>query len=225
MFSRLCTEMELQINQLQQKQLPLQIDFATSQNNTLGPVYYLIKHKEVSPHQKQDSHLILADYDSDQFSHRTLSKGSGIFVKSSKSLFFNSTTPFQTKFKTPIEKHHEFLHQQPLLFDDTDVESDDVTIDFHGYSSNLNPNQISNFFYHYNPKTSTTSTPVFDITEPSNFLHIVLESYPSMTHPSSSTNIFSTLYDWLRHNTKPEFPTSPKHGSSFLLRSLLSHFH
>ena len=52
MFSRLCTEMELQLNQLQQKQLPLQIDFATLQNNTLGAVYYLIKHKEVSPHRK-----------------------------------------------------------------------------------------------------------------------------------------------------------------------------
>ena len=69
------------------------------------------------------------------------------------------------------------------------------------------------FSINTNPKNSTTSTPVIDITEPLNFLHIVLESYLSLTHPSSSTKIFSTLYDWLRHNTKPEFPTSPKHGS------------
>ena len=42
-------------------------DFALLQDNTLKPVHYLIKHEEVLPHQKHDSHPILADYGKDQF--------------------------------------------------------------------------------------------------------------------------------------------------------------
>ena len=68
MLSRSFTKTELQIDHLKRKQLPLQIDFAILQNNTLQPVHYLIKHEEVLPHQKHNSHLILADYDTDQFS-------------------------------------------------------------------------------------------------------------------------------------------------------------
>ena len=67
MLSRSFTKAELQINQLKHKQLQPQNNFAILQHNKLQPVHYLIKHEEVLPHQKQDSHPILADHGTDQF--------------------------------------------------------------------------------------------------------------------------------------------------------------
>ena len=68
MLSRSFTKTELQLNQLKHKQLPPQIDFALLQDSTPKPVNYLIKHEEILSHQKHDSHPILADYGTDQFS-------------------------------------------------------------------------------------------------------------------------------------------------------------
>ena len=104
MLSRSFTKAELQLNQLKHKHLPPQIDFALLQDNTLEPVHYLIKHEENLPHQKHDSHPILADYGTDQFSIRINDKGNDIVVKPLQSFSFKSITPFQTKFKTPIKR-------------------------------------------------------------------------------------------------------------------------
>ena len=68
MLSRSFTKAELRPNQLKHKQPPPQIDFALLQNDTLKPVHYSIKHEELLPHQKHDSHPIFADYGTDQFS-------------------------------------------------------------------------------------------------------------------------------------------------------------
>ena len=125
MLSRSFTKAELQLNQLKHKQLPPQIDFALLLDNTLKPVHYLIKHEEILPHQKHDSHPILADYGTDQFSIRINDKRNDIVVKPLQSFSFKSITPFQTKFKTPIKKNNKTLHQQSLLLNDTDVTSDD----------------------------------------------------------------------------------------------------
>ena len=125
MLSRSFKKAELQLNQLKHKQLPPQIDFALLQDNTLKPVHYLIKHEEILPHQKHDSHPILADYGTNQFSIRINDKGNDIVVKPLKSFSFKYITPFQTKFKTPIKKNNKTLHQQSLLLNDTDVTSDD----------------------------------------------------------------------------------------------------
>ena len=95
------------------------------QNDTLEPVHYLIKHEEILPHQKHDSHPILADYGTDQFSIRINDKGNDIVVKPLQSFSFKSVTPFQTKFKTPIKKNNKTLHQQSLLLKDKDITSDD----------------------------------------------------------------------------------------------------
>ena len=125
MLSRSFTKAELQLNQLKHKQLPPQIDFAILQDNTLKPVHYLIKHEEILPHQKHDSHPILADYGTDQFSIRINDKGNDIVVKPLQSFSCKSITPLQIKFKTPIKKNNKTLHQQSLLLNDTDVTSDD----------------------------------------------------------------------------------------------------
>ena len=61
MLSRSITKTELQLNQLKHKQLPAQIDFAILQNKTLTPVHNLIQQEEILPHQKHDSHYMLAD--------------------------------------------------------------------------------------------------------------------------------------------------------------------
>ena len=124
MLSRSFTKAELQPNQLKNKQLPPQVDFALLQNGTLNPLHYLIKHEEILPHQKHDSHPILADYGTDQFSIRINDKGNDIVVKPLQSFSFKSITPFQTKFKTPIKKNNKTLHQQFLLLNDTDITSD-----------------------------------------------------------------------------------------------------
>ena len=126
MLSRSFTKAELQLNQLKHKQLPPQIDFALLQNGTLKPAHYLIKHEEILPHQKHDSHPItLADYETDQFSIRINDKGNDMFVKPLQSFSFKSVTLFQTKFKTPIKKNNKTLHQQSLLLNDTNITSDD----------------------------------------------------------------------------------------------------
>ena len=81
--------------------------------------------KKILPHQNHDSHPILADYGTDQFSIRINDKGNDIVVKPLQSFSFKSITPFQTKFKTPIKKNNKTLHQRSLLLNDTEVTSDD----------------------------------------------------------------------------------------------------
>ena len=125
MLSRSFTKAELQLNQLKHKHLPPQIDFALLQDNTLKPVHYLIKHEEILPHQKHDSHPILADYSTDHISIRINDKGNDIVVKPLQSFSFKSITLFQTKFRTPTKKNNKTFHQQSLLLNDTDVTSDD----------------------------------------------------------------------------------------------------
>ena len=104
MLSRSFTKAELQLNKLKHKQLPPRINFALLQDNTLKPVHYLTKHEEILPHQKHDSHPILADYGTDQIFIRINDKGNDIVVKPLQSFSVKSITPFQTKFKTPIKK-------------------------------------------------------------------------------------------------------------------------
>ena len=89
MLRRSFTKAELQLNRLKHKQLPPQINFAPLQNGTLKPVHYLFKHEEILPHQKHDSHPILADYGTDQFSIRNNDKGNDIVVKHLHSFSFN----------------------------------------------------------------------------------------------------------------------------------------
>ena len=98
-LSRYVTKTELQLIQLKHKQPPPQIDFAILRNNSLTPVHYLMQ--EILPHQKHDSHLILADYGTDQFSIRITVKGNDIIVTPLDSFSFKSIIPFQNKCRTP----------------------------------------------------------------------------------------------------------------------------
>ena len=195
MLSRSFTKAELQLNQLKHKQLPPQIDFALLQDNTLKHVHYLIKHEEILPHQKHDSHPILADYGTDQFSIRINDKGNDIVVKPLQSFSFKSITPVQTKFKTPIKKNNKTLHQQSLLLNDTDITSDDED---HIYTRI--PKSDSSFLHDTTLQTENYST-LNKLTRNTSQKSVsainVQSNLPSLTHcpqiiPFYDTSILST---------------------------------
>ena len=139
MLSRYFPNTELQSNQLEHKQHPLQIEFALLQNNTLKPVHYLIKHEEVLPHQKHDSHPVLDDYGTDPFSIRINDKGSKDFFKPRTHSHLYPQLRFKQQFKTPIKRNNKSIHQQSLFLNDTDITSDDEE---HMYSRILKHNSI-----------------------------------------------------------------------------------
>ena len=91
---------------------------------TLKPVYYLIKHEEVLPHQKHNSPPVLAEYGTDQFSIRINDKGNDIVVKPLNSFSF-TVSPLSNQIQNTHKKHNKSLHQQSLPLNDTDVTSDD----------------------------------------------------------------------------------------------------
>ena len=201
MLCRSFTKTELKLNQLKHEQLPPQIDFVILQNNSLTPVHYLIQHEEVSlPDQKHDSHPILADYGTDQFSIRINDKGNDIIVNSLDSFSFKSIIPFQNKIKSPAKKRNKALHQQSLLLNDTDVTTDD---DDHIYtripksvtfSSNIQTNDTyqtptltrsNSSSTIARTETSSLSTSVIDTTEP-----IKLSSHTSQIIPFYDPSFF-----------------------------------
>ena len=192
MLSRSFTKTELQLNQLKHKQLPPQIDFALLQNGIPKPVHYLIKHEEILPHQKHDSHPILADYGTDQFSVRINDKGNNIIVKPLQSFSFKSITPFQTKFKTPIKKNNKTLHQQSLLLNDIDITSDDKD---HIYTRT--PESDSSFLHDTtlqteNYSTLNKSTP--KTSQKSVSAINVQTNLPSFTHCPQTITFYDTLF-------------------------------
>ena len=192
MLSRSFTKYELQLNQLKHKQLPPQIDFALLQNDTLQPVHYLIKHDEILPHQKHDSHPILADYGTDQFSIRINDKGNDIVVKPLHSFSFKSVTPFQTKFKTPVKKNNKTLHQQRcLLLNYTDITSDDedhINTRIPKNDSSFSTDKTLQDNEHYSTlKKSSSNTPQ----ESTSAINVQTNS-PSLTHYPQVMHFYDT---------------------------------
>ena len=191
MLSRSFTKAELQLNQLKHKQLPPQIDFALLQNGTPKPVHYLFKHKEILPQQKYDSHAVLADYGTDQFSIRINDKGNDIVVKPLHSFSFISITPFQTKCKTPIKKNNKTLHQQSLLLNDTDITSDDedhiyTRISKHDSSFSTDTTLHKNY--------STLKKPLSNTSQESTSAINVQTNSPSLTHSSQVIPFYDTPF-------------------------------
>ena len=147
----------------------------------------MIKHEEVLPHRKHDSHPILAGYGLDRFSIRINDKDKDI----------KSVTPFQTKFKTPIEKNNNSLHQQSLLLDDTDITSDDE-----GYLYSRVPKQNSTF---------TTDTTLQDTT-------LKEETFSAITKPRSTGSQQLTSAIDVQTNSQPATQCSqilPFYDTSF----------
>ena len=190
-LSRSFTKAELQINKIKHKQLPPQIVFAILQNDTPKPVHYLSKHEEIIPHQKHDSHPILADYGTDQFSIRINDKGIDIIIKPLQSFSFKSVTPFQTKFKTPIKKNKKTLHQQSLLLNDTDVTSDDEDHIYTRIPKSETPFSTDTTLQDdYSTLKKSTPKPPQQITSAIN----VQTNSPSLTHCSQNIPFYDTSF-------------------------------
>ena len=205
MLSRSFKEAELQLNHLKHKQLPPQIDFALLQDGTLETVHYLIKHEEILPHQKHDSHPILADCGTDQFSIRINDKGNDIVVKPLQSFSFKSITPFQTKNKTPIKKNNKTLHQQFLLLNDTDITSGDVD---HIYTRIPKPD--SSFLHDTTLQTQnycTLNKPISNTSQKSVSAINVQTNLPSLTHCPQIIPFYDTSFS----STKTIFKVSSSH--------------
>ena len=204
MLSRSFTKAELQLNQLKHKQLPPKIDFALLQNGTLQPVHYLIKHEELLPHQKHDSHPILADYGTDQFSIRINDKGNDIVVKPLHSFLFKSVTPFQAKFKTPIKKNNKTLHQQSLLLNDTDITSDDedhIYIRIPKNDSSFSTDKTLQEKEHYSTlKKPSSNTPQ----ETTSAINVQTNS-PSITHSPQVIPFYDTSFSNIKITFKASF--------------------
>ena len=89
--------------QLQHKTLPPHFDFLQYKNdNILKPIHDLVKHEDVLPTQKSDSHLILIDSGDDQFTLRIHDKGNTVTYTPLDSLSFQSVSTF---LKTILEAH------------------------------------------------------------------------------------------------------------------------
>ena len=116
--------------QLQHKTLPPHIDFLQLKNNKLlKPIHYLIKHEDVLPTQKNDSHLILADYGDDQFTHRIQDKGNIVKYTPLDSFSFQSVSSFLNKFKKPVKNKVKTLLQENPLLNETDLyDTDDPVL-------------------------------------------------------------------------------------------------
>ena len=83
------TKAELQ-NNLDYKRLPPKFDFAILQNNTLKPVYCLIKREEVLPYQKHESDSYIVYYGTDQFSIHITDKSNHLILLSDFKTVFQS---------------------------------------------------------------------------------------------------------------------------------------
>ena len=125
MLPRTFTKEYLQVHQLRHKQLPPQIDFSIMKDNQLKPVHYLVKHEEIKYNQKNDCHLILADYGDDQFSIRINNKGEDIHIKPLNSFSFQSIVPFESNYKKPTKNQTKSLLHQLTILNDFDILSDD----------------------------------------------------------------------------------------------------
>ena len=129
MLSRDFSKLHVENHQLTHKTLPPQIHFAKlTPDNSIQPTHYLIKHEEILPTQKNDSHLILADFGSDQFSIRINDAGNNVTYAPLNSFSFSSITPFHNKYRKPLRKHVKTLLQQNPLLNETDLEDSDDPI-------------------------------------------------------------------------------------------------
>ena len=116
--------------QLQHKTLPPHIDFLQLKNdNILKPIHYLIKHEDVLPTQKHDSHLILADYGDDQFTLRIQDKGNVVKYTPLDPFSFQAVSSFLNKYKKPVKNKVKTLLQENPLLNETDLyDTDDPVL-------------------------------------------------------------------------------------------------
>ena len=130
MLSRDFSTINAKTFQLHHKTLPPHIDFLQlKQNDILKPIHYLVKHEDVLPTQKNDSHLILADYGDDQFTLRIQDEGNIVKYTPLDSFSFQSVSSFLNKYKKPVKNKVKTLLQENPLLNETDLyDTDDPVL-------------------------------------------------------------------------------------------------
>ena len=129
MLSLSFTQKDLQMIHLKDMQLLHQIHFATvTHDYQIKPVHSLVKHEIVLPSQKDDCHLILAEFGNNQFSIRNNDPGANIIVKPVDSFSLEAVKPIQSQYKKPIKKNTKTLIQQYAILNDTDTTDNDDPI-------------------------------------------------------------------------------------------------
>ena len=127
MLSRDFSSINSTSSQLKHKTLPPHIQFVQlNPNNTLEETHYLVQHEEVLPTQKNDSHPILVDNGSKQYTLRIHDSGNDVTVTPLNSFSFKGLNTFNSKYKRPVKKHVKTLLQDNPLLNETDLnETDD----------------------------------------------------------------------------------------------------
>ena len=107
MLGRSFFQEELQLNQVEHKQLPRQVLFATQTHDDqlkLKPVHYLSKNETVLPPLKNYCHPSLAHFGNDQFPSHDDNVGKKIVIKTLDSFSFDAVHPIQVPFKKQSRK-------------------------------------------------------------------------------------------------------------------------
>ena len=127
MLSRDFSSINSASSQLKHKTLPPHIQFAQiNPNNTLEEIHYLVQHEEVLPTQKNDSHPILVDNGTQQYTIRIHDSGNNVTTKPLTSFSFKNLNTFNNKYRRPVKKHVKTLLQDNPLLNETDLnETDD----------------------------------------------------------------------------------------------------
>ena len=112
MHSRNFSQITNKTCQIQHKTLPPHVEFMPLKpNNTLDQIHNLVKHEDVLPTQKTDSHPILVGYGDDQFTLRIQHKGNTVIYSPLDSFPFQSVSSFLNKYKNAIKNKVKTLLQ------------------------------------------------------------------------------------------------------------------
>ena len=197
-------------------------------DNQLKPVYYLVKHEEIKYNKKNDCHPILADYGEDQCSIRINNKGEDIHIKPLDSFSFQSTVPFESKYKRPTKNQAKSLLQHSTILNVTDILSDEEEINQSQNTNNHNTNtfkeQILAIQYPTKSDYCNQQVPFFDPSffKYKKFFHyfflpentqIIIEFIRSQ---QKQDPVLQKVYHWLETNERPLQSDPIRASNSFL---------
>ena len=126
------------------------------------------------------------------FQYESMIKETICLLKSLNSFSYKSVTPFQTKFKTPVKKDNNFLHQQSLLLNDTDITSDDeehIYTRIPKHNSSFTTDKTLHEGTYSTIKKSTSTTPQ----ECTSAINVQTHSRPA-THCSQTIPFYDTSF-------------------------------
>ena len=201
--------------QLQHRTLPIRINFIRLKppNNSLKQIHYLLKHGDVVPTQKKDSHPILVDYGEDQFTLRVLDKGNTVRYTPLDSFSFNSVSSFLIINKKPMRNKVKTSPRESLLLNESDLYEDDDLVSKR--SPHQKSHQLQSSPVIYTPNSQKIY--IYKLTtffDPSFFAHCkafeifirtsdAFLTIPLLLQAQKDDPVLSTVYAWLKDKRRP----------------------